>query len=173
MNRFERWLEECHEVLWEVGVRGGLTLLDFGCGSGNYTIPAADIVGETGTVYALDKDPWKLNKLMERAHSMGLKNIKKIETSGEVTIPLEDESVDVVLLYDILHNYYFTSNERSELLREVYRISKSNAIISVYPKHIEPNELINAMEEENFYLKSQHRQRPLVRESNGNKGVGV
>lgn len=150
--------------------QGGLTPLDFGCGSGNYTIPAAEIVGERGTVFALDKDPWKLNKLMERAYSVGLKNIEKIETSGEVTIPLEDESVDVVLLYDVLHNYYFTSNERRELLREIYRISKSNAIISVYPKHIEPNELINAMEEENFYLKSKHSMKLLVHDDNLEEG---
>jgi len=42
-------------VLRAVGVRGGLTVLDFGCGSGNYSIPAAKIVGEKGKVYTLDK----------------------------------------------------------------------------------------------------------------------
>ena len=73
-------------------------------------------------------------------------------------------------MYDILHNYYFTSNERSELLREVYRISKSNAIISVYPKHIEPNELINAMEEENCYLKSKRSMTLLVHDDNLEEG---
>ena len=64
-----------------------------------------------------------------------LKNIQTIETSGELKIPLEDESVDVILLYDVLHSYYFTAVERKELLTGVYRISKPDALISVYPKH--------------------------------------
>ncbi len=170
MNGFKRWLEEGKEVLWAVGVREGLTLLDFGCGSGNYTLPAAEIVGEKGTVYALDKDHWKLNRLMERSYSLGLKNIEKIETSGGASVPLADETVDVVLLYDVLHYYYFTSNERRELLREIYRISKPTAIISVYPKHIEPHELTKAMEEAHLYLKRRHSMTLLVHDDNLEEG---
>jgi ubiquinone/menaquinone biosynthesis C-methylase UbiE len=170
MNRFTRWVEEGKVVLWAVGVRGGLTVLDFGCGLGNYSIPAAKIVGEKGKVYALDKDRWKLNQLMERADSLGLKNIEKIETAGDVQIPLADASVDVVLLYDVLHHYYFTSTERRELLQEVYRISKSNAIISVYPKHREPHELTKAMEEAHLYLKRKHSVTLLVHDDNLEEG---
>ena len=170
MNQSNRWLEEGKKVLWDVGVRGSQTILDFGCGSGNYTIPAAEIIAKRGTVYALDKDHWKLNKLMERSDSMGLQNVKKIETSGELQIPLADESVDVVLLYDVLHHYYFTFNERRELLREVYRIVKPNAIISVYPKHIDPHELTKAMEEAHLYLKNKHSATLLVHDDNIEEG---
>jgi len=69
MNRFTRWVEEGKACLRAVGVRGGLTVLDFGCGSGNYTIPVAELVGATGRVYAVDQDRWKLRALMERAES--------------------------------------------------------------------------------------------------------
>jgi ubiquinone/menaquinone biosynthesis C-methylase UbiE len=163
-------MEEGKVVLLAVGVRGGLTVLDFGCGSGNYSIPAAKIVGEKGKVYALDKDRWKLNKLMERANSLCLKNIEKIETVGDVQIPLADASVDLVLLYDVLHHYYFTSTEQRELIREVYRISKPNAIISVYPKHIEPHELTKAMEEAHLFLKRKHSVTLLVHDDNLEEG---
>jgi len=40
----------------EGGIRTGQILLDFGCGSGNYTITAAEIVVKTGKCYALDKE---------------------------------------------------------------------------------------------------------------------
>lgn len=33
-------------VLSELGVKAGQVILDFGCGSGTYTIPAAKLVGE-------------------------------------------------------------------------------------------------------------------------------
>ena len=39
--------------------------MDFGCGSGNYTIPAALIVGREGKVYALNKE--RLEELREIA----------------------------------------------------------------------------------------------------------
>jgi len=39
------------------GVREGHTVLDFGCGSGHFTVATAKIVGEKGKVYALDIHP--------------------------------------------------------------------------------------------------------------------
>lgn len=136
----KRWLKEVGErSLRQVGITKGDVVLDFGCGSGNNTIPAARIVGEEGRVYALDKDRRDLDELMQKAESEELKNIERIETSGELKIYLEDESVDVVLLYDILHYYYFPrAGDRRRLLHEVYRILKPGALLSVYPTHLQP-----------------------------------
>ena len=123
------------EILQKTGIKRGKTVLDFGCGSGTYTIPAAKIVGEEGIVYALDKDKKALDELLQKAESAGLENIKRIDTSGELKIPLADESVDIVLLYDVFHSYYFSQvDDRRKLLEEVYRVSKSDALISVWPK---------------------------------------
>ena len=44
------------KILKKAGIERGMTVLDFCCGSGTYTIPAAKIVGEEGKIYALDKD---------------------------------------------------------------------------------------------------------------------
>jgi len=52
----------------------------------------------------------------------------------------------------VLHSYYFTQAERKKLLEEANRISKPNAIISIYPKHMEPKELKKELENANFYL---------------------
>jgi len=129
------------EVLERIGIRRGQAVLDFGCGSGTYTIPAAKIVGERGRVYALDKDKEALDALMQRGESAGLKNIERIKTSGEIKIGLTDESVDVVLLFDVFHSFYFPqADDRRRLLGELYRIMKPSAFlsISVWPNLIEP-----------------------------------
>ena len=143
-------------VLEKVGIKKGQIVLDFGCGSGTYTIPAAKIVGKDGKVYALDKDKKVLAKLMQKAESLGLENMKRIDASEELKIPLEDESVDAVLLYDVFHPYYFSRvEERRKLLGEIYRISKPDAIISVWPKHME----LTAKEEiecVNFYFENEY-----------------
>jgi len=111
------------EVLKAVGINKGHIALDFGCGSGTYTIPAARLVGEKGKVYALDKDKKALDKLMQKAKSEGFRNIERIDTSGEPRIKLADESVDVVLLFDVFHSYYFTGvGDRRKLLDEVARV---------------------------------------------------
>ena len=143
------------EMLQQIGIRRGHTVLDFGCGSGTYTIPVAKIVAAQGRVYALDKDNEALDELMQKAESAGLKNIKRMETSGKLEIDLTDESVDAVLLFDVFHSYYFPqANDRRRLLDEIYRIMKPSAFVSVWPKHME-SETEDEIEKANFRLEKQ------------------
>ena len=144
------------EVLKAVGINKGHIALDFGCGSGTYTIPAARLVGKKGKIYALDKDKKALDKLMQKAESKGLRNIERIDTSGEPRIKLADESVDVVLLFDVFHSYYFSGvDNRRRLLDEVARVARPDALISVWPKHMELDAR-DEIENANFYLESEH-----------------
>jgi ubiquinone/menaquinone biosynthesis C-methylase UbiE len=129
------------EVLERIGIMRGQTVLDFGCGYGAYTIPVARIVDAQGRVYALDKDKEALDGLMQKAESAGLKNIERMETSGELEIELADESVDAVLLFDVFHSFYFPqADDRRRLLGEISRIMKPSAFlsISVWPNLVEP-----------------------------------
>lgn len=156
-NDNEKLLEQKNgEVLREIGIRNGQIVLDFGCGAGNYTIPAAKIVGRKGRVYALDKNGGKLDKLMRRARLEGIENIVRMETSGEVDIELDDETVDAVLLYDIFWYFPLTDPRLLKLLNEVYRVSRSNALISVYPEHIDQEELKVKIERSGFHLKNRY-----------------
>jgi ubiquinone/menaquinone biosynthesis C-methylase UbiE len=147
----KKWLDEKGEaVLSEVGIRKSDVVLDFGCGSGNYAIPAAKIVGESGVVYALDKNRWKLDNLMRKAVSRGLKNIVRIDTSGEINTGLENSSLDVILLYDVFWYFPLSDRRLSLLLDELYRVSKPSALLSVYPKHIDSEGLRKKIEGHGF-----------------------
>ena len=144
-------------VLERIGIRRGQAVLDFGCGYGIYTIPVAKIVGAQGRVYALDKDRGALDTLMQKAGSACLKNIERMETSGELEIELADESVDVVLLFDVFHSFYFPqAGDRRRLLGEIYRIMKPSAFlsISVWPNLIEP-ETEDEIENADFRLEKE------------------
>ena len=143
------------EVLKKAGVKRGQIVLDFGCGCGTYTVPAAKMVGNEGRVYALDKDGKVLDELMQRAESAGLQNIVRIGTSAKPRIELADECADIVLLFDVFHSYYFSRpSDRRELLDEVYRILKPDGILSVYPKHMEA-EARGEIENANFCLEEE------------------
>jgi len=128
----KRWIvKEGEKFLKEIGIKSCQSILDFGCGVGNYTIPAAALVGEKGTVYAVDKNKESLNELMLRAKKIGLKNIKRIDALEEIKLPLKNKFVDVVLLYDVFH----LVESRERLLVELYRISKPEGLLSVFPRH--------------------------------------
>ena len=122
------------KYLKNLGIKTGQVVLDFGANDGHYSIPAAILVGNNGSVYAIDKEQEPLNEIEQKARNLGLDNIKIIKNSGEVKLSLGNDSIDVVLLYDILH--YLKQEERKILYGEVYRVLKPNALLSVYPKHV-------------------------------------
>lgn len=144
----------CKEILKEVGIQKDQVILDFGCGKGNYTIPAAKLIGKEGKVYALDENRFKLEELSRRIKSEELNNIKIINTFGNISIDLQDDSVDVVLLYDVFWFFPLRNSNLSKLLNEVYRVSKKNALILVYPAHIETEKLKQKIEEAGFHLQN-------------------
>ncbi|MCK4348902.1 MAG: class I SAM-dependent methyltransferase [Thermoplasmatales archaeon] len=128
----KKWLDQMGEIfLMDIGIRQKQIVLDLGCGVGNYAIPAAGVVGRSGKIYAVDKNREPLDELMHRTKERGLENIEIVEVSEGSDLPLQDESVDVVLLYDVIH----LVNSRKRLLADIYRVLKSNALVSVYPKH--------------------------------------
>jgi ubiquinone/menaquinone biosynthesis C-methylase UbiE len=92
-------------------------------------------------VYALDKDEAELQRLAESAKAAELSNIKVMVSSGKVALPLGDGCLDLVLLYDVLHGYYFSTDQREALFHEVKRVSKPGALLSVFPRHMADDEV--------------------------------
>ena len=107
------------------GAKKGDIILDYGCGIGFNTIPAAEIVGEEGMVYALDIHPLAIKSVEKQIMKKGLKNVKTILSGLNTGLP--DESVDIVLLYNVLPMI----KNRSALIKELYRVLKPGGILSV------------------------------------------
>jgi len=127
-----KWIEEDgKKFLRKIGIREGQMILDFGCGKGHYTIPASNLVGVKGKVYALDKNRSVLNKLRRMIEKTDIKNIKLI--NGERNITVKNNSVNAVLCYDVLH--YLKFQDRMTVYNDTWRVLKEEALFSVYPKH--------------------------------------
>lgn len=129
------WIRDKAEAfLARIGVRQGRTVLDFGCNDGNYTIPAARIVGDGGTVYAVDKNRDSLKGLRREVREKGLRNIELLPVRKDRDLPMQSSSVDVVLLYDTLHGGYFPeAAERSRVLQRIHRVLRPGGLLSCYP----------------------------------------
>jgi len=64
----EEWLNvKGKKFLKNIGIEEGHRVLDFGCGNGVYSIPAARVAGRRGRVYVLDDDKNAIRELSETA----------------------------------------------------------------------------------------------------------
>ena len=141
---FREWLAgNASEVLRKVGVKEGMILLDYGCGTGRFTIPSAKIVGRKGKVYAADASSSALKRVEREAENEGLENIETVNCGDtDVTTGLRYESVDAILVYDVMHEI----GDRERLLRELQRVLKQNGFLSIFPMHMGTEKMLGIMD---------------------------
>jgi len=126
-------------ILKEVGIKPGFHLLDYGCGPGSYVIATAELVGRSGKVYALDIHPLAIQKAKNIASKKGLTTVETISSDCKTELP--NNSLDVVLLYDIFHDL----SDPNRVLEELHRVLKANGILSFSDHHMEENEIVSKM----------------------------
>lgn len=112
------------DIINQLGVLRNSIVADFGCGSGYFTIPLAQHIGEDGKVYALDVLTSALESVESKAKIHGLSNIitKRVNLEKEGGSKLDSESVDWIILKDML----FQNNKRDVILKEARRILKKD-----------------------------------------------
>lgn len=124
-------------ILEEVGIRPGFHVLDYGCGPGSYTVVAAQMVGPTGRVYALDIHPLAIQRVQKLSAKKGLTNIQTIQS--DCATGLENESTDVVLLCDVLHDL----SEPDAVLEELHRVLKPGGTLSCNDHHMKEDDMVS------------------------------
>lgn len=125
------------KIIKEVKIESGFQVLDFGCGAGYFTLMAAEIVGESGKVYALDIHPLASKIVEKRANKKKLANVKTILSDCQTGLP--DNTMDVILFYDTFH----LLNEPDKVLVELHRVLKPNGILSFSDHHMKEDEIIS------------------------------
>jgi ubiquinone/menaquinone biosynthesis C-methylase UbiE len=120
----------------EAGVKEGDAVLDFGCGRGGFTAAAARAAGSTGTVYALDLNPLALASARRLTRGPGCARVKTIRSSGPTG--LQAASVDVILLYDVFHEF----DDPEAILAELARVLKPSGVLSFSDHHLKAEDAI-------------------------------
>lgn len=118
-------------------IKQGETVLDYGCGSGSYSIAAAEEIGPMGKLIAADIHPLALKKVRKKAKEMGYNNIETIQTDCDTR--LDDESVDKVICFDVLHGI----SNKKDIIKEFYRVLKPNSILSLDDHHYNRDQIIS------------------------------
>jgi ubiquinone/menaquinone biosynthesis C-methylase UbiE len=133
-------------VLAEAGIAEGMRVLDFGTGSGAFTIAAARLVGPSGHVYAVDHQPLALTRVSRLADKSGLRSISTIHSDGRLAI--DSGSIDVVLLYDVFHSL----DNILSVLFELYRVLKRDGLLSFTDHHMRDEEIRLQMEASGLFV---------------------
>ena len=153
-------------IVGEFDITEGMSIADFGCGAGYFTLILAERTGPTGKVYALDILENSLDNVRAKARAAGIENIEVIKTNLEIlgSSSLMNDSQDMVLMANIL----FQSNKRADVIREGKRIIKPGGKLVIIdwkkgnglfgpPDGVRPDkdELKQTAEKEGFVLKKE------------------
>jgi len=135
------------EKLFEkAGITSGMHVLDIGSGSGDVTLLAARLVGPTGTVIGVDRDPSQTTFATQRAIENGVSNVRFI--SGDFRDTKLNSPVDAIVGRLVL---MYTADPLEALYR-VRRNLKSDGVIALQesvidfdgPVPIEPRDCLAA-----------------------------
>jgi ubiquinone/menaquinone biosynthesis C-methylase UbiE len=127
-SRFRYRFSNPVRILKAAGIRPGQEVLEVGCGTGFFTTPAANLVGDEGRIYALDPHPLAIEEVGAKVRDAGLNNVRLIR--GDATeAGLASGSMDLILLFGVIPSPTLPLNH---LLPEMYRLLRSEGALAVW-----------------------------------------
>ena len=114
-------------------VKNAPTVLDFGYGFGENLFALSNAY-PNGKIYGIDCSPVCQKEVGEKIAARGIKNITLINKEVHNLQDFQDNSLDLVLLYDALHGG--DGKGKYMLYEESHRILKRGACLSILPVHL-------------------------------------
>ena len=104
---------------------GAETVVDYGAGTGVYTVPVAEAVPD-GKVFAVEALPQLVEILRAKVTPELAERLCICET-GDNVVPLDDDEADRVVMVDVLHHLH----DQPEALEEVVRVLRPGGLFVV------------------------------------------
>jgi demethylmenaquinone methyltransferase/2-methoxy-6-polyprenyl-1,4-benzoquinol methylase len=127
-SRLRKWFMNPVKTLRGAGIEPGQTVLEVGCGTGFFTIPAAKLIGDQGCLVAMDALSDYTKRVSKKVQSAGLKNVRVLKRDALDT-GLDAASIDKVLLFGVIPFPFLPLNR---LLPEMYRVIKPEGSLAVW-----------------------------------------
>ena len=83
-----------------------MAMADIGAGTGLFTLPFSQAVGESGKVYAVDIAKNFLEHIQARATKAHAANVQTIQCTGR-SVELPEASIDLAFICDVYHHFEF------------------------------------------------------------------
>ncbi|SPQ00950.1 Methylase involved in ubiquinone/menaquinone biosynthesis [Candidatus Sulfobium mesophilum] len=134
-----RLLQDPEEIV-SPHVREGMTVLDIGCGMGFFSLPLAELVGETGKVVCIDLQEKMIEGLIKRAVKANLE--KRIDAricpQNSLGVSDIDGEIDFALAFALVHEV----PDKERLFSEIYdSMKQSGKLLLAEPRgHVSEQE---------------------------------
>ena len=113
-----------HRIVTELARPAGGVLLDFGCGSGAQTLL---FVPQFSKTIAVDTDREYIEECARRVAAAGLaEKVRCIAYDGRI-LPIESESVDFAVSFEVLEHV----DDESQALSELHRVLKRGGVLAM------------------------------------------
>jgi ubiquinone/menaquinone biosynthesis C-methylase UbiE len=146
------------ELLDEVSLRPGDTVIDYGCGPGSYIRELSERVGADGQVVAVDIHPLAIEYVKDITRQHQLSNVTTYLSDGLHLPESADNSVDNVLLFDVFHML----GDQIGVLKEIRRVLRSEGTLSVNDPHMEPDQVIAGVTHTGFFKLAEYKEHILI-----------
>ncbi|MFC1904759.1 class I SAM-dependent methyltransferase [Chloroflexota bacterium] len=127
-SRLRHWLINPVKTLRGADTQPGQTVLEVGCGTGCFTIPAAQLIGDQGCLVAMDVLSDYIERVSKKVQAADLKNVRVVKRDALDT-GLDAASIDMVLLFGVIP---FPLLPLNRLLPEMHRVLKPEGILAVW-----------------------------------------
>jgi len=127
-SRLRQWLMNPVKTLRGAGIQPGQTVLEVGCGTGFFTIPAAQLIGDQGCLVAMDVLSKYTKRVLKKVQAADLKNVRVVKRDALDT-GLDAASIDTVLLFGVIP---FALLPLNRLLPEMHRVIKPEGSLAVW-----------------------------------------
>lgn len=124
------WLQSPEAVFNHLPIHEGMTFLDAGCGAGEYALYAARILGEKGHVIAVDSVKLSIETLVNTPREKGAANITGHVCDITKPLPLDAQSVDIILLSTVLHIKSVRDNAQN-MFTDFKKVLRPNGMLAV------------------------------------------
>lgn len=117
LERPEREREERPDLLLAaLELQPGMKVADIGAGTGYHSRRFAQLVGEQGTVYAVDIQPEMLQLLEQNMTSYSVRNVRPV--LGDIKdAKLPASQIDLVVMVDVYHEFEFPYEMMESIVR--------------------------------------------------------
>ncbi|MFN8444658.1 MAG: class I SAM-dependent methyltransferase [Caldilineaceae bacterium] len=112
-----------------VGIQQSWRVLDAGCGNGVFLPHLLQLVGETGSVVALDHAPENLELAQRRIRELGRPSQIDTQLSSVTELPFENGSFDCVWCANV--SQYLTDAELDKAIVEFVRVVKPGGLVAL------------------------------------------
>jgi Methylase involved in ubiquinone/menaquinone biosynthesis len=112
------------------GIKPGMTVVDYGCGPGRYTIFYSRLAEREGKVYAVDIHEMAIDLVKQEMEKYGLNNVEPVLAKGYES-GLPDGVADLVTAIDI----FFAIHDKEAFMAELKRIAKPTGRLVIDDGH--------------------------------------